>query len=807
MHTLRWKWLVIIITIVAALFQLSYTLRFYKLSPEEVKNIPPKKLKTLQNRSLHLGLDLKGGMHMVMEVDKTHLKPEEIKGATDRALEVIRNRVDQFGVSEPIIQKQGKDRIVVQLPGVVNRERAREIIGRTALLEFKLVADDKTFQDVLKNIEDALKKGRGDTFSIFSYFIPVQGENGVPDDMVPELKKLLVNDTVKKYIPSGYEFLWGKKEIREGYSYYPIYLVKSEALLTGKSILDAVPGVGTSDNPYGVKVDLTMTRKARGKWAMITGANVGRRIAIVLDNIVQSAPVVRERIPSGRSEITLGNASIEDAKALSVILKAGALPAPLKMIEERSVGPSLGRDSIRKGTKSILIGAIVVFLFMAIYYTKAGVIADIALLLNLLFVLAILAGFKATLTLPGLAGLVLTVGMAVDANVLIYERLREEMGAGKTIRTAISNAYNRVFITIFDANLTTFVAAIILYWFGTGPIKGFAVTLSIGLIASFYTAIFLTRAIFETWGANGLKRIPMFQFFRHPRFDFVGNRVKAFILSGVIIFIGIVSLIAHKGVRYGIDFTGGYLVEMKFDKNISSDALRKWFSEQNYSGVQIQKYVHTNTFLVKLKTTKAGTGDKIRDLFNKSHPKNPVKIVREELVGPSVSKGLQLRAMWVVLLGMIAILLYVSVRFTFRFGVGAVVALFHDVLVTIGILSIMNKEFTIPIIAAILTIIGYSINDSIVVSDRIRENIKLLRKEKFAEIVNRSINETLGRTIITSLTTLFVVLVLFLIGGRIIHDFSLALIIGIITGTYSSIFVVAPIVVAWEKRSPSRRKI
>ena len=807
MRTLRWKWTVVIITILAAVFQLSYTWRFYNLKPAAVKSIPPAKLKTLQSRSLHLGLDLKGGMHMVMEVDKTHLKPEEVKGATDRALEVIRNRVDQFGVSEPIIQKQGKDRIVVQLPGIVDRKRAREIIGKTALLEFKLIADDKTFQNVLKNIEDALKKVKGDTFSLFSYFMPVQGENGVTDDMVPELKKLLESDSAKKYIPPGYEFLWGKKQIKEGYSYFPIYLVKSEALLTGKSILDAVPGVGTSDNPFGVKVDLTMTRKARGKWAMITGANVGRRIAIVLDNVIQSAPVVRERIPSGQSEITLGNATMDDAKDLAIILKAGALPAPLKIIEERSVGPSLGRDSINAGAKSIIIGTALVFLFMAVYYTKAGIVADIALLLNLLFVLAVLAGFKATLTLPGLAGLVLTVGMAVDANVLIYERLREELRGGKTIRTSIANAYNRVFITIFDANLTTFVAALILYWFGTGPIKGFAVTLSIGLIASFYTAIFVTRVVFESWGLKGLKNIKMFQFFKNPHFNLVGNRRNAFILSGTVIFIGIVSLIAHKGVRYGIDFTGGYLIEMKFEKPISAESLRKWFGEENYPGTQIQKYVHTNTFLVKLKTTKAGTGDKIKGLFNKSHPETPVKITREELVGPSVSKGLQLRAIWVVLLGMIAILLYVTVRFSFRFGVGAVVALLHDVLVTVGILSLMNKEFTIPIIAAILTIIGYSINDSIVVSDRIRENIKLLRKVKFGELVNRSINDTLGRTIITSLTTLFVVLVLFFLGGRIIHDFSLALIIGIITGTYSSIFVVAPIVVAWEKRSPSRRKI
>ncbi len=804
MRSLKWKWIIIIIITGLALYQLSYTYRFYKLTPEQKTTMDPDQLKKLESRALHLGLDLKGGMHIVLQIDKSHLKPEEQKGAIDRALQIIRNRVDQFGVSEPLIQKQGTDRILVQLPGVVNKNRAEEIIGKTALLEFKLVANNELFRKTISSIDDYLKKNYGDTLTISGYFIGYN--NGIQLEYKKKIQRILDEPAVKKLIPFGYTFLWGKPVTKEGYTYASLYLVKKDALLTGDAILDAVPGIGTSNNPMGVKVDLTMTRKARGKWAMITGANIGRQIAIVLDGVVQSAPVVRERIPSGRSEIEMGNSTMEEAKTLAIVLKAGALPAPLNIIEERSIGPSLGMDSIKAGTRSFVIGSIIVLLFMIFYYLIAGGIADIALIFNVIYVLAILSAFRATLTMPGIAGIILTVGMAVDANVLIFERLREEMKSGKTIRTAIETAYGRVFTTILDANMTTFISAIILYWFGTGPIKGFAVTLSIGLIASFFTAIFVTRTVFESLSLKGLSKIKMFSIFHNPNYRFVGTRKIAYIISISLIVIGIGSLIAHKGPKYGVDFTGGYLIESKFEKPVNTEEVRKTIVQLGFNDASIQREVEGNIFLIRLKETNPENMAKVKKGLINHFKDNSITFPREELVGPAISKGLQTRAIWVVLLGMIGILIYVSFRFTYRIGIASVVALFHDVIITIGILSLTNKEFTIPVIAALLTILGYSINDSIVISDRIRENLKLLRREDFNTIINKSLNDTIARTIITSLTTIFVLLALFFFGGRVIHDFSFTLLIGVMVGTYSSIYVVASIVVDWQRKYPSRRR-
>ncbi len=808
MKNLKWKWLFIFIVVILAIWQLHYSWVYFSLNREEMHRIPPDKLKSIESRALHLGLDLQGGMHMVMEVDKSNLKEEEIKGAADRALEVIRNRIDQFGVSEPDIRKQGQDRIMIQLPGVVNRDKAREIIGKTALLEFKSVAEPTMLQNTLNSVNEALKEIKGDTFNLFGYFIgPSVQVYGIVSSYQPLLDSLFKTPSVEKQIPFGYIFQWGKEVIQEGYKYFPLYLLKEKPLLTGSAILDATPGVGTENNPMGVRVDLTMTREARAKWAQITGAHVGRRIAIVLDGVVQSAPVVRERIPSGRSVITLGTAPMEEAKTLAIVLKAGALPAPLKIIEERSIGPSLGIDSIKSGSKALILGGILVFFFIGIYYRKSGVIAMIALILNLAFLLAVLSGFRATLTLPGLAGIVLTIGAAIDANVLIFERIREEIASGKTIRTAIVSGYDRVFTTILDANATTFIAAIILFYFGTGPIKGFAITLSIGLAASFFTAIFITRNIFEYWTQKGLKTLPMFQFFKNPKYNFIGARKGAFVFSGLLIFAGIVSLGIHKGPKYGVDFTGGYLFEVEFkEEAVTSEEMRTALSNIGFDRATIQRYKGKDIFLIKVKGTKGLSLENMKDKVREQFKDKKVYFPREELVGPAVSKGLQSRAFWVLLVGMIGILIYVSIRFTFRFGVAAVVALLHDLLVTIGVLSLTNVEFNIPIIAGLLTILGYSINDSIVISDRIRENLRLFRGKPYDEIINISINATLARTIITSVTTLFVLISLYFLGGRILHGFSFTLLVGVIIGTYSSIFIVAPIVAAWEKKKPSRRR-
>jgi SecD/SecF fusion protein len=807
MKNLKWKWLFIFVILTLAIWQLHYSYLFFSKDKGEFGSLPQTEQKTIKSRALHLGLDLQGGMNLVMEVDKSKLKEEELSGAINRALEILRNRIDQLGVSEPQIVKQGNERIMIQLPGVIDPGRAREIIGKTALLEFKLVREPDEMQEIFARINNSLKETIGDTFDIFGYFPPAARAYGIISPYKDQIDSLLQLPQLKDQIPFGDTIQWGKEVVLEGYKYYPLYVLKKTPLLTGSSILDATLGVGTENDPMGYRVDLSMTKDVWRKWAQITGANIGRQIAIVLDGIVQSAPVVRDRISNGRSVITMGNATQEEAKTLAIILKAGALPAPLKIIEERSIGPSLGNDSIRAGTRSFIVGAALVFIFVIVYYLKSGFVAILALILNIVFLLAILSGLRATLTLPGLAGIVLTIGMAVDANVLIFERIREELRSGKTIRTAIIGGYQKAFSTIFDANATTLVSAIILFYFGTGPVKGFAVTLSIGLVVSFFTAIFITRNFFEFWIQRGLKNLPMLNIFKDTHYDFLKVKKFAFVFSGVIILSGITSLVIHRGPRYGVDFTGGSIIELQLEgEPVYSEEMRADLSKAGFEGVTIQKYKEGNLFLIKIKESDEQSLEKLKSTLKDDFSDRKITYTRQELVGPAVSKGLQTRALWVVLLGMIGILIYVAIRFNFHFGVASIIALFHDIMVTVGVLSITNTEFDIPVIAGLLTILGYSINDSIIVSDRIRENIKLMRGKPFVEIVNSSINQTLSRTIITALTTLFVVTALYFLGGRILHGFSLTLLVGFIIGTYSSIFIVAPIVVEWQKQSPSKRR-
>lgn len=505
--TLRWKALLVLLLLGLSLWQIHFTWKLQRLTPEDREQLSEEELARLHSKAIHLGLDLQGGMHLVLQVDHSGLSEDEARDATDRALEILSNRIDQFGVYEPSIEKQGGDRIIIQLPGIVDRERAKALIGKTALLEFKLVEESEKTNQVIQKIDEAvhkkeIKDAGEDTLDLIpnpfqSYLFSFGGDLVANEQDKYSVEEMLKSEEAIEVIPKDFEFLWGNDVVVEGIRYRPIYLSKEKPELTGKAIKDARAGIGTSDNPNGSKVDLTMTREASSKWAAITGANVNRRLAIVLDNTVYSAPVIREKIRGGNSQIDMGNSSISEAKDLSIVLRAGSLPAPVIPIEERSVGPSLGKDSIEKGIKSALIGGALVLLFMFVYYSLSGAVANIALILNILILLAILSAFRFTLTLPGVAGIILTIGMAVDANVLIFERIREEIKAGKTLRTAIDTGYSRAFLTIFDSNVTTILSALILYWFGTGPIRGFAVTLTIGILCSFFTALVFTRLIFD----------------------------------------------------------------------------------------------------------------------------------------------------------------------------------------------------------------------------------------------------------------------------------------------------------------------
>ncbi len=703
----------------------------------------------VEKGKVNLGLDLLGGMHLILKVDVSKLTPQEAKDAPDRALEIIRNRIDQFGVLEPSVQRQGKDRIIIQLPGITNRERTIKLLKSSAHLEFKVVSDDP---ELIKEAFSGVK---------------------VPGY---ELKPLKLRD--------------GKTED---------LLLKEDAVLKGDTLTDATTefSQSTFNQPY---VSITFNKEGGAKFAKVTEENVGKRLAIVLDGTVYSAPVIREKIPSGRAQIT-GNFSSQESNDLAIVLRAGALPAPVEIIEERTVGPTLGKDSIAKGVKAILIGGLVVLLFMAIYYLIAGLIADFALILNLILITGALAYFHGTLTLPGIAGLVLTIGMSVDANVLIFERIREESKLGKSLRAAIQSGFKRAFVTILDANVTTLITALILFQFGTGPVRGFATVLSIGIISSMFTALVVTRLILDllTTGKKKLNKLVMMQFVKNLNVNFVGMRKIAYFLSIILIVWGMFSFVKRSEANYGIDFTGGVLQQYRFTEIIPLEDIRGALKEINTADAPIQQFADKREFLIR---TQNDNSLEVESKFKEAFGGNDFEIMRIEKVGPSIGKDLRGKALKAIIFAMIGICIYVSLRFEFRFAVAAIVALLHDVAITLGAIALTGRELSVPVVAAILTIVGYSINDTIVIFDRIREDRKLMRKSTYGEIINTSINQTFSRTLLTSATTLMVILALYFLGGEVINDFAFVMLVGVISGTYSSIFIASPILLDW----PSKRR-
>jgi len=705
------------------------------------------------DKRINLGLDLKGGMHLVLKIDTSHLKDEAKEDAADRALEVIRNRIDEFGVREPTIQKQGIDEIVVQLPGVTDRQRAIELIGRTALLEFKLVESD-----------------------------------------VEKLKEAIGGN-----IPEGHEL----KHTQEDNE--PLLLEK-EAVLTGDALTNASVRFSQSEFNEPI-VALEFNTEGAKKFAEITADNVGKRLAIVLDGKVQSAPRIKEAIPSGEAVIT-GRFTVEQAQDLAIVLKVGALPAPMHIEEERTVGPLLGQDSINKGIKASIIGGVLIFVFMAVYYLLAGIVADLALLLNLIIILGSLGmlpllfpGVSATLTLPGIAGIILSLGMAVDANVLINERIREELEGGKTLRTAIANGYSKAFSAIFDSNLTTLIAAFLLFQFGTGPIRGFAVTLTIGLIASMFTAVVVTRTIFEILlNLKILKSLPMLKLIQETKIDFIAKRKLFYALSIIIIFIGLFVFFNKGKNAYGVDFAGGQLQEYSFKDIIPIENIRSVLKDIGLADASIQQ-IKENPRVVLIKTT-ADKGDIITDKLKEKFPQEEIQILRIEKVGPIAGKHLRNKALSALIWSLLGILIYVALRFKhFNFAVAGVIALFHDVLVALGFMVITNKQIDLLTITAFLTIAGYSINDTIVIYDRVRENSRLLRKLSLYELINLSVNQTLGRTLLTSGVTLLAVVAILFYGGEVLSNFAFVLFVGFISGVYSTVYIASPLVLAWSRKN------
>ncbi len=727
---------------------------------------------------IHLGLDLKGGIHLLLRVDTEKLPEKQHEGAIDRAVEIIRNRVDQFGVREPSITRQGREEIVVQLPGLTDELRARDIVSQTAHLEFKLVSDDDA---LLRQAIAAANPEKADE----------KPQENPADSAKAEVEK--VAESIPAAMPSGYELAELEEDQRPSES----VLLEEAPVLTGEHLESASVGFDQYGQPV---VEFQLDGEGAKIFDDVTFRNIGRRLAIVLDGKVRSAPVIRDRIPGGKGQIS-GNFTNAQASDLALVLRAGALPAPVKVIEQRTIGPTLGRDSIEKGIKASIGGAILVILFMLIYYRVSGFIASFAVLTNLFILIGLLAAFNVSLTLPGIAGIILTIGMAVDANVLINERMREEMKLGKAVRSVISAGYHKAFSAIFDSNATTILAAAILLWFGSGPIRGFSVTLILGLVASLFTALFLTRVIFDvlTRGKSNLN-LHMIELIKQPTFDWIGKRFIGYILSAVLIGVSLFVIITREEQNLGIDFTGGSLQEIKLNSAPDLSKIRSALEQSGVTTAQLQRYGDPADNMIIIRS-KNEDSKPIFDALTQSVGAGNFEVRRSDVLGPAAGKELFTKGVKAIALSLLLILVYIWYRFNFRFGIFATLMVFHDATIALGIYLLSGREISLQTIAAILTIIGFSVNDTIVIYDRARENLKSMRKLSIAEVFNLSINQTFARSLLTTVTTLLVVSSIFLFGGPALNDFSFILLVGFAIGVYSTVFVAGPLVVDSSSKS------
>ena len=862
--------------------QLNFVDEFYK----EFKQISPQKnlaliFSTVSNRGR---IDFDSSDDEILDIINF-----EVENAIDRSFNILRTRIDRFGTSQPNIQRlQGTGRIQIELPGVDNPERIRKILQGVAKLEFWEVSElnepevtrtlslinqyilskedqislDETNNDLsegqdLANLlvdSDDSSLSTSDTSSIGDnvldslqnsisspLFSLMKSEFGglfynVKDTIT--INNILNDDQVKLLVPPTLKFLWAVKpfdteniDLENEDDVLQLFAIKisrgGRAPLTGEVISDA-----RQDLDQGSRPSISMQMNANGAklWRKLTSNNINRRIAIVLDDYVYSAPVVQNEIPNGNSQIT-GNFTIDEAQDLANILKAGTLPAPTTIVEDVVIGPTLGKVAQQQGIKSILSGLIIVILFMIFYYARGGFVANVALFFNIFFILGILAQLSASLTLPGIAGIVLTIGMSIDANVLIFERIKEELRNGAILKQAISSGYNKAYTSIIDANATTLLVGIILYNLGQGPVKGFAVTLIIGIICSFFSAVFITRVIVEYLSKKGENSNLNFSFsfsrnfMSKMNFDFLSKRKIAYVFSSSFISFGIICYII-KGLVFGVDFNGGRSYVVSFDEQYNTSEMETSLSQVfDSKGVEVKTFGNSTTFKV---TTSYLIDDESDDadlnvktqlikgleqFTNKSFVEDDSRVDDKNFtisssskVGATIADDIKNSSYLSGVLALLVIFLYILIRFRkWQFSTGAVVALLHDTLFVLSAFSIANffgfsYEVDQVFIAAILTIIGYSINDTVVVFDRIRETMGLKVGGNLIPLVNESINKTLSRTIITSMTTFIVVLVLFLFGGPSLGGFSFALLIGILIGTYSSVFVATPIMVELYKK-------
>jgi SecD/SecF fusion protein len=730
---------------------------FPSLSEEEDTDKNRAILNRIQQKAagqIKLGLDLQGGTAFLVSLDAERMKKVVDKEhAVEQAMEVLRKRVDTFGVAEPILQPAGENRILIQIPGMSEdlKQSAKTTIQKVAFLEFRLVHPES----------DALVRA--------------------------------------EIIEPGYELMQERsRRRREGP--VPTYLVgkTAELGLTGSYVVDS--GVYPDPMTGSPRISLRFNSEGAQKFADITKANSGRLLAIVLDGELQSAPRINEPILGGNCEIS-GDFDLREAFELANVLK-NPLETPVKIEEERTVDPTLGKDSITSGMTAAAIAAVGTFLFMMVFYLTSGLVANLALGLNVLILMGAMCAMDATLTMPGIAGIALTIGMAVDANVLIYERMREEMAAGKSIKGIISGGYDKAFGTIFDSNLTTLIASLILYKFGTGPVKGFGVTLSVGLCVSMFTALLVTRLVYDfLLSRNLIRKVRMLPLMKFPHLPFM-NWGKACVVGSAVVILG--GLLYGTAVRgkdvLGVDFTSGESLTLVFKERLNVDQLRDTLGKAglNDSRIGYQQNRATGHETLQI-IVPVDMGKKAEEALKTAFPQAGLDVVGTDSVGPTVGAQIQRSALVSSLLALFGILIYVAFRYEFSFAIASVAALIHDVFLTISIFMMFGGQFNATVIAAILTIIGYSINDKIVIMDRIREDLKIGVRGSFRQLIDIALNQTLGRTIITGGAVILSTTSLLVFGGGVINDFAFTFLVGTLAGTYSSLLIASPIVLWWHK--------
>lgn len=814
---------------------------------------------------------------------------EETDLAIDNSIQILRSRIDQFGVAQPNFQELGtKGRVLIELPGIKDQKRVRSLLQGAAKLEFwetyenselweflldanekikemndleagidsaadELESTDTSIQDEEVTAESDSTQSLIDQLESETTALDEQGSLEEFDKNFPlfavlspassgdqlfsgptigyshfrdtaKVNRYLNTPQVRAVFPSNAQFYWTSSPVDGSNDTYELVAIKvtnreGKPALDGSAIRTARAEFGTTQTLP--EVSLTMNTEGARTWQRLTKENIGRHIAIVLDNYVRSKPIVNQEISGGRSSISGGGMTINEAQDLANILKSGKMDAPARIIQEEVVGPSLGAEAIQSGLISFIIAFLLVLLYMVFYYNRGGLVANIALIVNIFFIMGVLASLGAVLTLPGIAGIVLTIGMSVDANVLIFERIREELLAGKSVKVALKDGYQKAYSAIIDANVTTLLTGVILITVGTGPIRGFATTLVIGIFTSLFSAIFITRLIFETW----LKKDRKISFstkltegaFKNLNIKFLEKRKVFYVISGVLLLISAVSLSTRK-LNLGVDFSGGRNYVVRFENPVSTEDITKALGATFDSEPQVKtyggddqvrittKYMIDNTDPTADDVVETALFDGLKEFLPGGVTKDQflyddIYLQESHLVGPTIADDIIKAAIISIVLALFVIFLYILIRFRkWQYGLGAVAALFHDVIIVLGVFSLLysimpfSLEIDQAFIAAILTVVGYSINDTVVVFDRVREFVGLYPKRERKSIMNGALNSTLSRTFSTSLSTFVVLLAIFLFGGVGIRGFIFAMMVGVIVGTYSSLFIASPIV-------------